>query len=338
MVSSASILLTSRPGIPIHISQCLTGKIVIKGFKSLNEFIETANNKNSSQLLAALEMKPELHSLCHLPLHAVIFIHLFDFLKDKLPTTRTGLFYPLVCNFLVRHIQTRTTYDLVAIKNLPSDLPDDIHLSLRKISKLAYQSLIERNIFISHEILKSVGINPFTDDTMGFLRAHPRITMSGPTNLYTFLHLSIQDFLAALHISLLDEHDQENAFELIFRQNPLSPVPSFYAGLTGLLSDKVCGKPYAKLQKSLDITKIVKELRENLNPACDARWHLSALINCIYEAQNPELIARFLLSHREIKEQCSRFEIPLCIIPLYPTDCLSIGYIARHASKFIDKL
>ena len=235
MVPSASILLTSRPGIPIHISQCLTGKIVIEGFKSLNEFIETANNKNSSQLLAALEMKPELHSLCHLPLHAVIFIHLFDFLKDKLPTTRTGLFYPLVCNFLVRHIQTRTTYDLVAIKNLPSDLPDDIHLSLRKISKLAYQSLIERNIVISHEILKSVGINPFTDDNMGFLRAHPRITMSGPTNLYTFLHLSIQEFLAALHISLLDEHDQENAFELIFRQNPLSPVLSFYAGLTGVI-------------------------------------------------------------------------------------------------------
>ena len=82
----------------------------------------------------------------------------------------------------------------------------------------------------------------------------------------------------------------------------------------------------------------MKELRENLSPACDARWHLLALINCIYEAQNPELIARFLLSRREIKEQCSHFEIPLYIMPLYPTDCLSIGYIARHASKFIDKL
>jgi hypothetical protein len=73
-LNSTRIVLTSRPGIPLDVLKCaqITSKVVVKGFKSLKEFIDTTLSTNSAkrdQLLEALEIKPELKSLCHLPTH-----------------------------------------------------------------------------------------------------------------------------------------------------------------------------------------------------------------------------------------------------------------------------
>ena len=92
-LNSTNIILTSRPGISLDLCTCVTGKVVIRGFKSLNEFIDitlSTNGAKRDQLVETLEMKPEVHSICHLPLHAVIFVHLFDFFKDNSPTTLTA--------------------------------------------------------------------------------------------------------------------------------------------------------------------------------------------------------------------------------------------------------
>ena len=207
----ATLLLTSRPGLPFDLLKCATGRILIKGFKSLDEYIERVFSDDSmkrAQLFEALKMKPELYSLCHLPLHAVILVHIFDFLKTKLPTTRTGLFHPLVCNFLIQHIQMHTEHKLDSVCNLSSDLPADVYQALCKVSKLAYQSLINRAIVITQGMLRQAEVEPIVHDTFGFLQSNQQVTMYGPTNLYKFSHLSLQEFLAAFHITQLREPDQ----------------------------------------------------------------------------------------------------------------------------------
>ena len=87
MLPFATLLLTSRPGIPSDLMKCATGRILIKGFKSLDDYIKrifSDDSKKRAQLFESLEMKPELYSLCHLPLHAVILVHIFDFLEPRL--------------------------------------------------------------------------------------------------------------------------------------------------------------------------------------------------------------------------------------------------------------
>ena len=103
-VPNANIILTSRPQITAKLITILTGKVVIRGFPSLQQFIAACLPNNGDQLLAALDMKPELYSICHLPLNAAILVCLYDTYKYDLPTTRTGLFHPLVSNFVVRHM------------------------------------------------------------------------------------------------------------------------------------------------------------------------------------------------------------------------------------------
>ena len=58
-------------------------------------------------------------------------------------------------------------------------------------------------------------------------------------DFFTFLHMSLQEFLAAYHISEMDERSQIEAVKCVYHQNPLSPVLTFYAGLSNLESRSV---------------------------------------------------------------------------------------------------
>ena len=83
---------------------------------------------------------------------------------------------------------------------------------------------------ISKKMLRSSGITD-TDKMLGLLRDWLSITLNGPTQLSEFLHLSLQEFLAAIHASTQTRK--------VYEKNPLSSVLTSYAGLTHLTTDRV---------------------------------------------------------------------------------------------------
>jgi hypothetical protein len=340
MLPDAHIILTSRPGIPIQVANCLSGRVIIKGFNLL-EYVSALHLENEKQLLEVLKMRPELYSLCHLPLNAVILVFLHKF-SDMLPSTRTGLFDLFVQHFLLRHMQTRTIAycEISSINNFPEGLPNDIFQSFTAISKLAYQSILERKRVIDQKLLGEFGFSSI-DNAFGFLQVHQRLTMHGIHKQYTFIHLSLEEYLAAFHITQMDRHKQIMAVKKIFNQNPLSSVLAFYAGLTGLMIDEVRDLLLKVFSEYIDVEGIVKKLGLNdpdsihkVNPASDPRQHMLALMNCMYETQRSTLFAHVKLPTRDpqlSEVQRQYVHIGLLGMLLYPTDCLSIGSFIRNA-------
>ena len=359
-LSKVTILLTSRPGpaISFELLNCVKEKVVVKGFKSLDEFIQMTVGEDrlkQGQIFKALEMKPELYSLCHLPLHAMILVFLFDFFKDHLPTTRTELFQPLVCHFLIRHMQTRTKHNIstIVIDDLSTDLPSDIHLLLCKVSKLAYQSILDKKVAFSLDMLRDAGIDPtcVSSDTFGLLQVQHQITMRGPRSLYEFHHLSLQEFLAAFHITQLEDDIQYARFKEIFKQNPLSAVLSFYAGLTSLDSSSVSNLLLEVLRKPFNLTTIISQLKATSDPAResrDIRRQLLGLMNCVYESKNAAIIGRVPISPVQTNDKVlhsseygvhnrpSVIKMELPVMLLQPTECLAIGYFVRYTSRVVE--
>ena len=360
MLPNVSIILASRSGVLDNYKAFLSGKVTVKGFtaNSLHEFIHRNFLDDSigrDQLIEALEMKPELHSLCCYPLNAVILIFLFDNLKDSLPSTQTALFHPLICNFLVRHIHTRESKDVndvSCIESLPDDLPPKLAKSFAKVAQIAYTMLLE-NRKIDKSVLAKYGLDPSEDEMFGLLQIRPTImTMYGPKHQYSFLHLSIQEFLAAVFISGLENHRQRQAVEELYRQDPLSLAISFFAGMTNMQNFEVQNILLQVLRRDLNSTAVLREVASNQNPAVDSRRQLLALTNCLYECQNGELSTKVvqMLSvdtrvngtfTREAWELGSRFianeidtpdvnyNLPFLHMVLLPTDMLSIGNFAR---------
>ena len=187
MLPNAHIVLTSRPGTPFNLTAALTGKVIINGFLSLDRYFVACSPNNGAQLIEALKMKPELYSLCHLPLNASILAYIYDKVKNDLPTTRTGLFYPLIQNVIVRHMLSRTHHQDPDMSDIPANLPDDIRSSLDKVSKLAFENTIhKRKVFSGHNTLMKYDLSG-TKGALGFLRACVRFTMRGPTKQFSIV-------------------------------------------------------------------------------------------------------------------------------------------------------
>ena len=339
-LSNVNIILTSRPQITVKLTTILTGKVIVKGFQSLQQFVTACLPDNGDQLLEALDLKPELYSLCHLPLNAAILVYLYDTFKDDLPTTRTGLFRPLISNFVVRHMLTRTSYTHADVTDFPANLPDDICSSFAKVTKLAYTSIIQRKTIMGRNTLTECGISSVID-AFGFIVVRLRFTICGPTDQFSFIHSSLQEFLAAFYISEMCENQQIRAIHSVLDQNPNSPVLAFFAGLNRLVVKEIRQMYLKVLINPCGITDIVKDLQlaegySKVNPADDPRRRLLSLMNSLYETQNPALFSLVTLNDSDVLDMvlvrpaCKEIFMTFSFIYLYPTDCLSLGYFLRH--------
>ncbi len=161
------------------------------------------------------------------------------------------------------------------------------------------------------------------------MEAHQRLTSFGPSRSYSFLHYSVQEFLAAWHMFRLDSEKQAKAVSDVLHSSPLSPVLPFFAGLTGLSSPAVREILLKVTKYPLDKFSVLAA--KPRTESVDRRRLALALLNCTYESQDHTL-CDYVNTPRG-KDQS--MEISFDSLGLEPTDCLSIGYFMAHQSSCI---
>ena len=164
---------------------------------------------------------PAINSLMYVPLNAAIIVEIYRNCKSEhlLPHTLTELYTQLCLTILNRHCKIRNPS---ASFEIIEDLPPDLYQHFLHLSKVAFESFKnERVVFYTV---------PSYLDHFGFLDSVSTLYGGGGVS-YNFLHLTIQEFFAAFHISHLGSSGLE-VFQQYGKAQRWNVVWRFVAGLT----------------------------------------------------------------------------------------------------------
>ena len=341
-----SIVVTSRPVASGDILRFANSHLMINGFNWLNieEFIYSTlrSDTDREKFVYMLQAKQELFALCHSPLLLSIAMHIFTTSSHDLPSTQTELFTALVLSKLVRHKSLRVPggNDLEEVGDIV-DLPENMLIKFRALCKLAYIGLRECRSSFSIKEIKEYGVvspSKFMADTLSLMKVHKQIMSSGIRSSYSFLHFTIQEYLAAYHINSLDPKEQVKMVEQLVNILPLAMTISFYAGLSKLENRGVLDVLLKVSEKRLNISSVLKQLNEIDNPGSDPRRLFLTLVNSIYESRNHNLYRCFqpppehLTSPSFFESSGNGLDISMYSFYLTPSYCLSLGHFLKYAS------
>ena len=311
LLCESTVIVTSRPIASGDLHRVVSSCVEILGFtaEELHQFFTEClkgDTEAVKTLLERIEENPEVAGSCYLPLNATILVHLFKSDRNTLPTTLYGIFSSLVLNCIKRHLKLRTQYKDVPIESL-DQLPEFAKRPFSVLCELAYDGVMEDNI-----IFTSL---PPDITTLSLLQGVESFIGRQKAVSHNFIHLSIQELLAAWYIATqLPASEQVLKFKKFFDKSRFIAVFKFYAAITKLKTPGI-------KDVVLNVAKKCSRESEYSIPG-ELKVLLISLLHCLYEAQDPSLcesVARQLRHGLDVSDTT-----------LTPSDCLCIGYFLAH--------
>ena len=327
----ATVLVTSRPWATkdlheqhaCHIYQ----HIEVLGFtkKQIKEYINknVGEEKVRSGLNSYLEKHPQIRSGMYIPLNSAIVVAVYkDSIENdrqNLPNTITELYSCCIEILIRRHLKRNTGLQGGNEKNLLAinlRVPSDVHRNFACMCHLAFSGIVEATevklIFSESEL-------PEHFDNLGFMDSVTDLYVTGETvSSHNFLHLTFQEFFAAVHISTMSKEQQlqyfmEGKSDSGSKGGRLNVVLKFLAGLRKLdcfTDDSVS-----------DIVDTPLSVSSYLTPS-DITVDVD-VINWLFEAQS-ETAMSLVLGERKVEFKASKSHMS-------PMDYYSLGYCISHS-------
>ena len=150
--------------------------------------------------------------------------------KPPPPTTMTEFFTAFTLKTLVDHLSTHPVYHKQQLKVTTfSDLPTDVYKQFQDLCRMAYEGILNRQ-----QLVFSATHLPTEFVPLGLMQEVPQLYTEGRASSYHFIHLTLQEYLAAVHISQLPAHEQTRLFQERVNSGDFKMTMRFLAGCTKL--------------------------------------------------------------------------------------------------------
>ena len=207
------------------------------------------------KLLSVLDKQPSIASMMHAPLFCLLVCDLFQE-EQELPSRRTEIFQKVVVALLHRYAQT---HEFKVPFQDWTDAPASLKELVIGLGKVAFQGLQEKQLYFTDVELIKAGM-PLEALELGLL-VKSESTNFWKRDEYTFSHLTVQEFLAALYVSsevLQTDADMAKLWENVhFGDGHLTTFWIFLAGLLegslveALLAQALSDMPQRRLDTSI---------------------------------------------------------------------------------------
>ncbi len=242
LLPASTVLVTTRPwavcDLPVTCSSRINQFIEILGFSSeqIQEYIDLMIKDGAPpELREYINSNPRISSAMYNPLYARIVIEIYQECRDKsnsiFPNTITEIYTTYSRVLIERYLHDHPDPESDWSGEL-SDLPSSIQEHFDKLCQIAYNGITKEKqqlVFFKDDI----------NTTLGFMNSvyplHRSIMEKKCSPSYNFLHLTLQEFLAAFYVWKNNTpHEQLILFETKAHDGSYKMVLLFLAGLTKL--------------------------------------------------------------------------------------------------------
>ena len=331
----ATVMVTSRPwatGMFLkHYKHRLFQHIEILGFtnEQISQYIESILPENKAEdLKSYMKTHPQIRGCMYIPLNCAIVVTVYQERQASgcpLPTTLTELYTALAQILLVRHLYGhpelgKGSQHIKVFKDLTVSC--DVQRTFTELCKLAYNGIVGKSDQV--QLIFKESDLPADFDNLGFMDSITELYVTrGTVSSHNFLHLTFQEFFAAVHISTMSPEEQLQHFQRR-EDGRLKEVLRFLAGITKL--SYFSGEC---MQHTFLTTPRNKTSKYSLN--CDIAVD-SDIVNWMFEAQSDDFL--------NLKAYTFKFELPETQLlavefvgneSMLPMDYYSLGYCIAHS-------
>ena len=215
----ATVLITSRPSATEFLcrkfKKNMDQHIEILGFTKadIHSYVQSVieDQQLQKEFTQYLKCYPHIRGLMYVPLNAVIVAQIYKMTKleksqDFVPTTLTELYTSLSRGMLLRYLTSHNEYGQQEWKlSSFSDLPEELHKQFYAICGIAFQGIL-KDEFIFDNLAHDF-------NTLDLMQSAAELYVDqGAVVSHNFFHLTLQEFLAAVHVSEQPEEEQLQYF------------------------------------------------------------------------------------------------------------------------------
>ena len=335
VLEKSTILVTSRPHACDELNAERRVEVIGFGINEIKEFVEKSfpNDEHSvRELLQQLNDYPHIKSLCYIPLNLVMITDIFRYSQNKkLPAKLTKLYKLFLVMILQRHTKKEdkkcmssgaslTAANCESLKKMLPGIPINAIGTVFLLCRLSFCGFFDWHtdmkekdwfggekkwkdpkIIFTVEDLIHCGVEVTSQfDGNGLLKATHLHEVPTDTSCYNFPHLSIQEFLSALYMSMLSQEEQLRLMNKHFHD--FSNVFIFLCGLRKLQCNEMYQIVYSNLMSEDGYSS-----NPNVVPA----------VRCLYESECP-------------KQSTVPFTLNMSGNHVQPYDCYCVSYVISH--------
>ncbi|XP_039667189.1 NACHT, LRR and PYD domains-containing protein 12-like isoform X4 [Perca fluviatilis] len=208
LLPSALVWITSRPAAANQIPPACVDRVTeVRGFTDdqKEEYFRkrVSDEELSSRIISHIKTSRSLHIMCLIPVFCWITATVLDHMlttnqRGELPKTLTDMY----SHFLLVHTKRKKLKYAEGHETSPQELTEADREVLLKLGRLAFEQLEKGNILFYQEDLECCGL----DVTEALLysgvctQIFKRESVIFQKTVYCFIHLSVQEFLAAVYL------------------------------------------------------------------------------------------------------------------------------------------